>query len=199
MACGCGLNNPRNTYGLAIYFDKNKVDNEIIKLYEIACNQRRELVSEWARSQVDSPTMKSPQPSQYIDSGFDLFTPNKTTVNPGLSVKLNMGINCSMTFNNENGINEPCGYYLYPRSSMGSKTPLRLSNSIGLIDSGYRGDLIAVVDNLGGTYEVTKGMRLVQICPSDLRYPIYPCIVTSEEMLSFKTTRGKGGFGSTGR
>ena len=42
----------------------------------------------------------------------------------------------------------PCGYYLYPRSSTGSKTPLRLSNSIGVIDSGYRGNLIACFDNI---------------------------------------------------
>ena len=35
-----------------------------------------------------------------------------------------------------------CSYYLYPRSSI-SKTPLRMSNSTGIIDAGYRGEIIA--------------------------------------------------------
>ena len=42
---------------------------------------------------------------------------------------------------------EPCSFLLLPRSSI-SKTPLRLSNSVGLIDAGYRGELQAPVDNI---------------------------------------------------
>ena len=37
------------------------------------------------------------------------------------------------------------GYYMYPRSSL-SKTKLRLANSVGIIDSGYRGNLIGMFD-----------------------------------------------------
>ena len=37
-------------------------------------------------------------------------------------------------------------YYLYPRSSVSTKTPLRLANSVGIIDSGYRGNIKAVFD-----------------------------------------------------
>ena len=179
-----------NTFSLAIYLDPNIVDESIIQLYKEACEKQRSIVREWQKSVGER---------ECVDSGFDLFCPAEMQIVPGLSIKLDHGIKCSMTFNSPpHGDPQPCGYYLCPRSSMGSKTPLRLSNSIGLIDSGYRGNIIAVVDNLGGTYTAEKGCRLVQLCPFDLRYPIYPYVVDSEEELSAKTTREQGGFGSTG-
>ena len=50
-----------------------------------------------------------------------------------------------------------------PRSSI-SKTPLRLANSIGLIDGGYRGEIMAMCDNIKtDSYTVEKGQRLFQI------------------------------------
>ena len=59
-------------------------------------------------------------------------------------------------------------YYLYPRSSI-SKTPLRLSNSVGIIDAGYRGNIIMALDNISSqNYTLLKGTRLVQICAGDL-------------------------------
>jgi len=54
-------------------------------------------------------------------------------------------------------------YYLFPRSSI-SKTPLRLANSIGLIDGGYRGEIVAMVDNIyDEDYEVKEGERYFQL------------------------------------
>ena len=90
---------------------------------------------------------------------------------------------------------EKHGYYLYPRSSI-SKTPLRLSNSVGIIDYGYRGDIIACVDNIGDVdYNIPKGSRFVQICSPDLK-PINLVIV--EEFINDEDNdRGDGGFGST--
>ena len=41
---------------------------------------------------------------------------------------------------------EPTGYYSYPRSSI-SKTPLLLANNVGIIDSGYRGNIKVAFDN----------------------------------------------------
>ena len=52
-------------------------------------------------------------------------------------------------------------YYLYPRSSI-SKTPLRLCNSVGIIDAGYRGNIMAFVDNIDEDYDL--GTRLFQLC-----------------------------------
>jgi dUTP pyrophosphatase len=74
---------------------------------------------------------------------------------------------------------------------------LRLANSVGIIDSGYRGELIAVFDYAEyydiSKYSVTKFTKLVQVCAPSL-VPIYVEVVTS---LGDMTTRGEGGFGST--
>jgi dUTPase len=97
------------------------------------------------------------------------------------------------------------GYYLYPRSSI-VKTSLRLANSVGIIDSGYRGELIAVVDkhdSLNDWKTVLKRDckqydRLFQVCSGDLS-PFFVEIVENESELGLVTERGCGGFGSTGR
>jgi dUTPase len=103
----------------------------------------------------------------------------------------------------------PCGFYLYPRSSI-SKTRMRLANSVGIIDAGYRGDLIAAVDTIGlfGSSDIwhiwketlspiKKYDRYFQVCAPDLS-PFLVHIVETEQDLSPPTERGAGGFGSTG-
>lgn len=97
------------------------------------------------------------------------------------------------------------GYYLYPRSSI-VKTSIRLANSVGIIDSGYRGEIMAVVDKHDTSNDWKTVLnrdckqydRLFQICAGDLK-PFRVEIVESECELSCVTERGDGGFGSTGR
>ena len=85
-------------------------------------------------------------------------------------------------------------YYLFPRSSI-SKSPLRMANSIGLIDGGYRGEIMAVCDNIKSfSYIAEKGQRLFQLVATDSS-PIHYKLVNE---LS-ETSRGSGGFGSTGK
>ena len=123
------------------------------------------------------------------DSGLDLFCPETITIQPGETIKINLQIKCEAIEGDSN-----LSYYLYPRSSI-IKTPLRLSNSVGIIDSGYRGDIIACVDNIKNVpYEIKQGDRLFQICAGDLS-PFEYILVDD---LS-NTRRGSGGFGSTGR
>jgi dUTP pyrophosphatase len=131
------------------------------------------------------------------DSGFDLPTPQKTCIKTGTSSKINLGIKCVMMRNTyENST--PCPFYIYPRSSTGSKTPLRLANSVGIIDSGYRGNLMAVFDNISNLdYNVDTHQRLVQICTSTLE-PFMVSVHTDQSELD-STSRGSGGFGSTGK
>ena len=74
--------------------------------------------------------------------------------------------------------------------------PLMLANNTGIIDSGYRGDLIGAFRNLGGEpYDVQQHARLLQICAPDLR-PIVVRLVN--ETFFEETSRKAGGFGSTG-
>ena len=124
------------------------------------------------------------------DSGLDLFCPETITINPGETVKINLQIKCEALSDDRQ---RNVSYYLYPRSSI-IKTPLRLSNSVGIIDAGYRGDIIACVDNIKNeSYTITQGDRLFQICAGNLE-PIEFQLVND---LS-NTQRGSRGFGSTG-
>lgn len=84
--------------------------------------------------------------------------------------------------------------FILPRSSIGAKTPLRLSNSAGVIDSGYRGEVRALYDNISDEpYQIHKGDRIAQmlVMPS---YRFKANIVDSLE----DSDRGEAGFGSTG-
>ena len=139
--------------------------------------------------------------SSHPDAGFDLYCPLNETVNPGESIWIDMKIKAAAFVKDESGNSTiPVSYYIYPRSSI-SKTPLRLSNSVGIIDSGYRGNLIAALFHYGVPFNkshlVNRFDRLVQICSPTLS-PIFVEIVSTEAELGF-TERGSGGIGSTGK
>ena len=122
------------------------------------------------------------------DSGLDLFCPTDILVKAGETVKIDLQIQCEALKDNQKNVS----YYLYPRSSI-VKTPLRLANSVGIIDAGYRGNIMAFVDNIKTEdYIVESGTRLFQICSSDLS----PLTFELVNQLS-DTSRGQGGFGST--
>lgn len=88
-------------------------------------------------------------------------------------------------------------YWMMPRSSI-SKTPLRLANSLGLIDAGYRGTLIAAVDNRAAEpFTININDRLFQVVNSDL-LP-WDAIEVVDTIPGGETLRGEGGFGSTGK
>ncbi len=127
----------------------------------------------------------------YPDAGFDIMVPERIVVPAGESVKIPMGVRSSMSYQGA-----PCSYYIYLRSSMGAKTRLRLANHVGIIDSGYRGELMCVLDNVGKEEEIIeKYTRIAQICGPNLK----PIQVRFVEDLELSTFRGTGGFGSTGR
>ena len=121
------------------------------------------------------------------DSGFDIYCPDEIIINAGETVKINFKIKCEGLINNNN-----VAYYLYPRSSI-SKTPLRMSNNVGIIDKGYRGYICAYVDNIKThSYTISPGYRLFQICSPTLD-PISFRFVNELSL----SERGGNGFGST--
>lgn len=129
------------------------------------------------------------------DSGFDLFVPFTFSCNYNDTFKLDHLVSCAVYDSEGNAL----PYYLYPRSSI-SKTPLRMANCVGIIDSGYRGNLIAKVDHIkqdeeSQDYVVPAGSRLVQVCSHNL-LPFNSVQLVDELDV---TERGEGGFGSTGR
>jgi len=98
------------------------------------------------------------------DAGLDLFCTKRQIIpKRSLGNKIDLGI----------VVQSGHSYWMLPRSSI-SKTPLRLSNSVGLIDAGYRGNLMAMVDNHSDEdYIIEEKQRLFQIATGDLRGPIF--------------------------
>ena len=130
---------------------------------------------------------------QTENAGFDLITPVHTPCFSAQVTKIDFGVKCRATMVLDSGKFYGTGFYMYPRSSL-SKTRLSLANSVGIIDSGYRGNLIGAFDALDD-YGVQAGDRLVQVCAPGL----VPIMVTVLDDLGDVTARGSGGFGSTGR
>ena len=97
---------------------------------------------------------------------------------------------------------------VFPRSSI-RKTGLQLSNSVGVIDSGYRGELQATFNKVFGGEAMYDEMKVNEIQPNDF-YKVgdriaqiiiipYPPIEFDEVAELSDTERGEGGFGSTGK
>ena len=133
---------------------------------------------------------------EHIDAGFDLFAPVAVNRSESL-LKMDFNISCSAQMYCDTDKSFNTGYYMHPRSSL-SKTNLRLANSTGIIDSGYRGHIIGMFDVIDRDCNVAQYERLVQICAPSL-VPILVEVVDSKEELGEKTERGDGGFGSTGK
>lgn len=174
-------------YHMNMSFDKT-LDSFVVEKY-------KEIVENYNNESIKNS-------EDYRDSGFDLFiTGNVLTKmsssKKGDQIKINHGVMCEVYKKDPStGNTKPSGYYLYPRSSI-SKTPFRLANSVGIIDSGYRGNLIAKVDKTKDEkYEVSESdlVRMFQIVMPDMS-PLTS--ITIKETLS-STERGSGGFGSTG-
>lgn len=138
------------------------------------------------------------------DSGLDLFFPVSQLIPGGTSGSLiDFRIQCEMveifedeeatTGGNPRIVNKP--FMVVPRSSI-FKTPIRQANSIGIIDSGFRGRLMVPVDNIdmpGNYWTLDKHSRLFQVISPDLR-PFSSSVV--EELSD--SERGELGYGSSG-
>jgi dUTP pyrophosphatase len=132
----------------------------------------------------DVSVMYGDRRSTGASSGFDLYLPDDTVFPAGSVTFVDFGLQATTYTGN--------GFFLLARSSL-SKTPLRLANSVGLIDGDYRGNLIAALHNTSTSdFSAARGTRLVQIALGTLA----PFGVQYGPLNS--TERGAGGFGSTG-
>lgn len=152
-----------------------------------------------------------PRYAKALDAGFDLVAMEDVLVPPGETAKVKTGLAFAI----------PDGYELQvrPRSGISAKTKLRISNTPGTIDAGYRGEVCVLVDNIRAqsglasqecfdiseqpvptessvdrhTYLIRKGDRIAQgvLC-------IVPLARFEEVAELDETERGSGGFGSSG-
>jgi dUTP pyrophosphatase len=114
------------------------------------------------------------------DAGADVYMPYDCIVKPGEIAKIPLGF----------GIEVPDGYagFVFPRSSMAVKG---LVCELPPIDSGYRGEIHAIISNVSRTEQkIRKGARIGQLV-------ITPVII-ADYVIDHGDRRGRGGFGSTG-
>ncbi len=133
------------------------------------------------------------------DSGVDLLCPEMTLDFSRSRIAADIRTGVIVAARTVYGAPAPC--LLMARSST-STTPLRMSNQIGLVDMGYRGEVIARVDCEDPTiqqYPIERGRRLFQIVQHDWMPFLRIHIVDSPDQLPpAPDSRGAGGFGSTG-
>lgn len=149
-----------------------------------------------------------PRHARYGDAGMDLTARETVTLAPGETRTVGTGVSVEL----------PEGYVglVFPRSGLGSKG-VNLSNCVGVIDSGYRGEIKAPLHNnhpphvgiehvetpfesviesrwnMNGYMTVERGERVCQL----VVVPFATCECVEVGELS-ETERGSGGFGSTG-
>lgn len=125
------------------------------------------------------------------DAGIDIYISENIIIPPnarGFSIKT--GIRAELI---DIKNNTPVSYFIVPRSSI-CKTSLRPAISISVIDSGYRGNLNVIVDNMSNEQcFIKKGTRLFQIIGPTLGH----IIVCIKSQLS-EGVRGRKGLGSSG-
>lgn len=129
-----------------------------------------------------------PQYATPMSAGMDLraFTDEPITIMPGERKLIHSGINIQL----------PEGYELQvrPRSGLALKHGITLTNAPGAVDADYRGDVGAIVHNLGTEpFVVNNGDRICQIVAKE-----YVKIEWEETDSLDSTERGEGGFNSTG-
>jgi len=215
---GVSVNNLKY-YKLYIYINPD-VNSKIIRLYKNDAHKKNALIDSYleAKNNENSGSKDSGSEDFCFDAGFDLYNTESIVSNSCQTIIVDYKIQCAMKVC-INGIERYIGYYLYCRSSTGSKTPLRLSNSVGIIDSGYRGNIKACFDNINinnsdinnsdinnsdilvgsNDFVLKQGERYTQLCPPNLEYPMKVVIVDNISDLGKETIRGYGGFGSSGQ
>jgi dUTP diphosphatase len=133
------------------------------------------------------PDARLPTAQHPGDAGLDLCAVAEAEVAPGERAMVPTGIAVA--------IPEGHAGLVLPRSGLASRSGLTLANAPGLIDAGYRGEVICAVVNLDREtpVRIAKGDRIAQLVVVALP-EVRP---TWAEKLT-KTSRGDGGFGSTG-
>jgi dUTPase len=136
------------------------------------------------------------------DSGVDLISPQHiwSLSRPAdyYGQPVHTGVVCAAVDDRYSPV--PC--LLVPRSSI-SNTYMRLCNSIGLLDAGYRGQVMARIDIspiVQDSYRIEYGHRLFQLVQHNwLPWKNVILVDRLEDLPSPPDNRGAGGFGSTGK
>jgi len=122
------------------------------------------------------------------DAGVDLYSTGTFTLHPGQRLLVPTGLKMAI----------PHGYegQVRPKSGLALKAGITVLNTPGTVDAPYRGEVGVIVINhdLKTAYEIKKGEKIAQMVFNKVEY------VTFKEVTELPaTTRGEGGYGSTGK
>lgn len=124
-----------------------------------------------------------PKRANPTDAGADLMSTETLDIYPGEQKMVDTGV----------AVKIPTGYvgYVFNRSSQGKKG-ITIPHSVGVIDADYRGNIKVILKNTGeDPYKIERGDRIAQLV-------IQPVLLVEFEDIWNDTSRGTGGFGSTG-
>ena len=122
-------------------------------------------------------------------AGVDLYAciDEPVTLNGGGAALIPTGIAISLPSNEY-------GAFVFARSGLAVKHGIGLLNSVGVIDSDYRGEInVGVINQFDTPYTIEPGERIAQL----VVMPVCPLPTVEVDTLD-STARGEGGFGSTG-
>ena len=129
----------------------------------------------------------APRKAHPDDACYDCFAAASKEIPPSYRCKMPLGFRLEIPRWFEGLIR--------PRSGLALKHGITVLNSPGTIDSGYRGEVCAILINLGDrSYKINEGDRICQLA---IRKIDYFSVVEAQELRD--SDRGDGGFGSTGR
>lgn len=132
-----------------------------------------------------SPDAVLPSYAHPGDAGMDMYSNETVTIKPGEAVKVKSGVAMEI----------PEGFVGLMWDKSGLSTNHKIKSLGGVIDSGYRGESLFGLINLGSEpYTIEKGHKVVQM----LIQKVERVEIVEVEKLS-DTVRGDGGFGSTGK
>jgi len=133
-----------------------------------------------------TPSATLPRRAHPGDAGLDLCAAIDLDIPPGATRLVGTGLSLELPPGTEAQVR--------PRSGLALKHSVTVLNAPGTIDEGYRGEVSVILINHGpAVFEVTRGMRVAQLVVQ----PTLAVDVTDSAVLS-DTSRGQGGFGSTG-
>ena len=139
--------------------------------------------------EVCHPAAKMPGYARQGDAGMDIYTVEDLVIKPGQTVLVKTGLKVAV----------PSGYEIQirPRSGLSLKTPLRVANSPGTIDAGYRDEVCIIMSNISlkEEYQIKKGDRIAQMVLQ--RVPEIEWTPVND-IRGLGVDRG-GGFGSSGK
>ena len=133
------------------------------------------------------PGLPLPAYAREGDAGLDLYAAAAVTLAPGARATVGTGIAVA--------IPPGCAGFVLPRSGLALREGLSLVNTPGLIDAGYRGEIRVILINHDRQTPITlaRGDRIAQLVIQRIESAD---LVEVEQLPS--TSRGSGGFGSTG-